>query len=258
MRNRLISGALACALLSGGAVAAFAVPASDTTLDFQVKPGSTKAGTKDKPKITSLQVTITGATKSGTGQPSTSTALNTVLPKQWKINAGKWPSKSQCSFTEVNTDKNASSCPKASKVGSGTSQAKVNDGKGNQDLTVTAFVIKAGDALPDGGKTKKGDIGFFLKNVGGASVNEMIVGSTPGGNKLNVAIPKQIQEPFPGLPTGITLLKVKFAGKIKVNGKNVGILTTTGCKNKKWKFTETNVYRDGKKSDSDTVKCSAA
>jgi hypothetical protein len=50
LRNRFLSGALACALLSGGAGAAFAVPAAQTTLDFQVKPGATKAGTKKKPK----------------------------------------------------------------------------------------------------------------------------------------------------------------------------------------------------------------
>ena len=246
MRNRFLASALACALLSGGAVAAFAVPASETTLDFQVKPSSTKAGTKKKPKITNLEVTITGDTKDGTDQPATSTALNTVLPKQWRINSERWPKNKRCDIQQVNQDKTTQSCPKGSKVGSGTSKAKVNKGGAEQNLVVTAFVIK------------NGDIGFFLKNDGGASVNEMIVGNTVGGNKLNVKIPPQIQEPFPGLPTGITLLEVKFGGKIKVKGKNVGILDTTGCKNKKWKFTETNVYRDGKKSDSDTVKCSAA
>lgn len=259
MRNRFVAGTLACALLSGGAAAAFAATAADTTLDFNAKPNSTKSGTPAKPKIMTLKVTIEGGTKDGTGQPATSTSLNTVLPAGWKINSGKWPTSARCSFTQVNADKNPSSCmtnkTKGSKVGSGTSRAKVNNGAAEQKLIVTAFVLKAGDALPTGGKTKNGDIGFFLKNDGGAATNEMIVGSTPGGTKLNVKIPPQIQEPFPNLPTGISLLEVNFGGTIKAKGKKIGILSTTACKNKKWKFTEVNIYRDGKKSDSDTVAC---
>ena len=243
MRNRFLAGALACALLSGGAVAAFAVPASETTLDFQVKPSTTNAGTKKKPKYTKLKVTIKGDTTTGVGQPATSTSLNTKLPKEWTINSEDWPKKKRCSITKVNQDKTTASCPKGSRVGGGTSKAKVNNGGAEQNLTVDAYVIK------------NGDIGFFLKNVGGATVNEMIQGNTVGGNKLNVKIPPQIQEPFPGLPTGITLLEVAFKGKVKVKGKTIGILSTHGCKTGKWKFTETNIYRDGVKSDTDTVKC---
>ncbi len=243
MRNRFLAGALTCALLSGGAVAAFAVPASETTLDFQVKPSTTDAGTLKRPKITNLQVTIKGATTDGTGQPATSIALNTTLPRQWRINSERWPKNKRCSITQVNQDKTTESCPAGSKVGSGTSQAKFNEGAATQNLNVTAFVIK------------NGDIGFFLKSVGGAAVNEMIVGNTVNGNKLNVKIPPQIQEPLPGLITGITLLKVNFKGTTTVRGKKIGILHTTGCVNKRWKFTETNIYRDGKNTDTDTVRC---
>ena len=243
MRNRFMASALACALLSGGAVAAFAAPANQTTLDFQVKPSSTNAGTVQKPKITNLQVTITGDTVDGTDQPSTSTSLNTVLPRQWVINSERWPKNKRCSITQVNQDQNTSSCPAGSKVGSGTSKAKVNKGQAEQNLIVTAFVIK------------NGDIGFFLKNDGGATVNQMIVGNTVNGNKLNVKIPPEIQEPFPGLPTGITLLKVNFRGTTMVKGKKIGILATTGCVRGKWKFTQVNIYRDGRNSDTDTVKC---
>ncbi len=243
MRNRFVVSALTCALLSGGAVAAFAVPASETTLEFQAKPSSTNAGTTKAPKITNLSVTIKGDTTDGMGQPATSVALNTTLPKQWTINSERWPKGKRCSIQQVNQDKTTESCPAGSKVGSGTSRAQFNDGAAEQKLIVTAFVIK------------NGDIGFFLKNDGGAAVNEMIQGNTVGGNKLNVKIPPQIQEPFPGLATGITLLKVNFRGTVRVKGKKIGILQTTGCKAGKWKFTETNVYRDGRKSDTDTVNC---
>ncbi len=186
---------------------------------------------------------IKGDTTDGTGQPATSTSLNTVLPKEWRINSERWPKSKRCDIKKVNQDKNTKSCPKGSQVGSGTSKAKVNNGGAEQNLIVTAFVIK------------NGDIGFFLKNDGGASVNQMIQGNTVQGFKLNVKIPPEIQEPFPGLPTGITLLQVNFKGSTKVKGKQVGILETRGCKTGKWKFTEINIYRDGKNKDTDTVKC---
>ena len=243
MRNRFLGSALVCALLSGGAIAAFAAPASDTTLDFQVKPSTKNAGTKKNPKATDLSVTIKGDTKDGTDQPATSVALNTILPKQWRITSERWPRKFRCSITKVNQDKNTSSCPKKSKVGSGTSKAKAGGGGFEQNLFVTAFVIK------------NGDIGFFLKNDGGANVNEMIQGVTSGGNKLSVKIPKTVQEPIAGVTTGITLLKVKFDGRIRDDGERIGILETTGCKNRRWKFTEVNIYRDGQNRDTDTVRC---
>ena len=245
MRNRIIAGALGCALLSGGAVAAFAATPANTTLDFKVKPSTTNAGTLKKPKITNLTVTIKGDTTDGMGQPATSVALNTILPRQWRINSERWPKKKRCSIQKVNQQKSDKSCPNGSKVGSGTSIAKVNDGASTQKLFVTAYVIE------------NGDIGFFLKNDGGATVNQMIVGNTVKGFKLNVKIPREIQEPFPGLPTGISLLKVNFKGSVRVKGKPIGILSTIGCpKSKKWRFTEVNVYRGGASNkDTDTVRC---
>ena len=247
MRNRFVVGALTCALLSGGAIAAFAVPASDTTLDFQVKPGSTKAGTTKKPKNTTLQLSIIGGTEDGTGQPATSTALNITLPPTWKLNSDRWPKRARCDIAEVNQEKNTSSCPKGSKIGSGTSVVKGAGGAVTRTLLVTAFVIE------------NGDLGFFIKNKAGESpqVNEMIPGATPRPNKINVKIPDTVQEPIEGVPTGIELLKFKLSATATVKGKTIAIAQTTGCKRGKWKFSVENVYRDGKQSEPDTVNCRA-
>ena len=247
MRNRFLSGALACALLSGGAAAAFAVPASETTLDFQVKPGATKAGTKKTPKNATVMLAIKGGIEEGAeGQPATSKGLNISLPATWKINSERWPKKARCDIAEVNRDKDTSSCPKGSQVGKGQTIAQGANGAITRTLIVTAFVIE------------NGDLGFFIKNKAGESpaINEMIQGVVKG-SKINVKIPTTIQEPIEGVPTGIQLLEFKLSATAKIKGKKTAIVQTTGCKKGKWKFGLTNVYRDGKKSDSDTVKCKA-
>lgn len=89
----------------------------------------------------------------------------------------------------------------------------------------------------------------------------MIQGVTSRGNRLSVKIPANLQEPVPGVTTGITLLTVNFKGTTAIgrgrNRKTIGILQTTGCKNNQWKFTQQDVYRGGsKKSDTDIVRCS--
>lgn len=247
MRNRFVVSALTCALLSGGAIAAFAAPASDTTLDFQVKPGSNDAGTVKKPKNATLQLSINGDTKDGTDQPATSTGLNISLPKTWTLNSERWPKAARCSITKVNQDKNTSSCPKPSKVGAGRVIAKGAGGAVTRTLIVTAFVIK------------NGDLGFFIKNKEGESpqINEMIQGVTSGGNKINIKIPETIQEPIEGVPTGIVQLQFRLKATAKIKRKTTSIVQTTGCKQKKWKFTLVNIYRDGKNTDTDTVTCKA-
>ena len=247
MRNRFVVSVLSGALLCGGAVAAFAVPASDTTLRFEAKPGSAKAGTKENPRNTTLELSIIGGTDDGTGQPATSTGLNISLPSTWRLNSDRWPNRARCDIDEVNQEKNTSSCPKGSKVGSGTAIVKGAGGAVVRTLLLTAFVIE------------NGDLGFFVKNKAGESpqVNEMIPGATPRANKINVRIPKTVQEPIEGVPTGIELLEFDLSAYARIQGKRTAIVQTTGCKRRKWKFSVENVYTDGRKTDSDTVNCRA-
>ena len=81
---------------------AYAQLASNTTMDlsFSDKPG--KSGTKKKPKAVKLNLGIEQATKDGTGQPATSTALKITLPKGLAWNGKSWPKSKRCSVADAN------------------------------------------------------------------------------------------------------------------------------------------------------------
>jgi hypothetical protein len=244
VRKKSVLGALVGVLALAVAAVAIANPASDTTLDVTTSVTPKKAGTKSNPKPVVFTLTMEGGTVSGTGQPSTSTAINALVPSTMVMQSKKWPKGKRCDIDEVNQQKTDAVCPKGSKVGTGSSQAKAGNGSITQNLALTAHVIK------------NGNIGFFL-NGSTPVQTQVMLESKVKGRQLNTAIPPNVQEPVPGFPTGITLLKVKFNGKTKIKGHATGILESKGCKNKEWEFTITNVYRDGSKKDSDSVACSA-
>lgn len=247
--RRYLAGALVGAITLGGAVAAWAVPASQTTLQATFQPGSAKAGTAKKPRAATLRITIKGDTKDGTGQPATSTALNIGLPPQWRLNTERWPRKARCDITEANRQKSDSVCPKGSKVGAGSAivqggASETGDGV-TRTLIVTAHVVE------------NGDLGFFVENKRGQTpaVALMIQGATSQRRRIAIKIPKNLQEPVTGVPTGIRLLQFRLGGTAKAKGKRIGVVETTGCAKGKWRFGLQDVYRDGRKSDSDTAKC---
>ena len=245
MRRKFFAGALASALMLGGALAAFAQEPANSTVNADFRPGSAKAGTKKTPRANSVNLILKGGTKDGMGQPATSTSLNVTLPKQWRINSEDWPRKQRCDIVKANQARSDSVCPKGSKIGSGKSIAKAGGGGITQNLTVTAFVIK------------NGDLGFFLRGTTPVTVAEMIQGVTSKRRQLNVKIPSNLQEPVDSVTTGITLLQTKLGGTARINGKRRGLLETTGCGTRnRWLFTFKNVYRGGgSNSDSDTPKC---
>lgn len=242
MRKSYLIGALVGALALVFAAVSFAVPAAQTTLSITAKASPSKAGTKKKPKAVRFTLTIKGGPAGPGLQPATSTAIITQLPSTWKLNSKKWPKSKRCDFNLANNSKTDSVCPKGSKVGSGSSQALAANGGLTQNLAVRAYVIK------------NGNVGFFIQGSKPVAVAQMLEGKV-SGRKLNVVIPSSVQEPVPGVATGITLLKVSFKGSAKVGKKKIGILETTGCKGRKWTFKVTNRYRDGSKSATDSVKC---
>lgn len=245
MRSKYLAGVLVGALTLGGAIAAWAVPASQTTLDATFKPGSTKGGTKAKPQRQALNVVLRSGTKSGEGQPATATSLNIVLPKTWRINSERWPKGKRCDIAEANQQKSESVCPKGSRVGGGKSTAKGGDGSITQNLEVDAYVLE------------NGDLGFFLKDLPPKTtdVDQMIQGVT-SNNRLSVKIPTNLQS-VAGVEVGLTLLTFKLSGTTKTKGKTIAVVESRGCpKGRSWKFTETSIYKGGgKNSDSDTRKC---
>ena len=65
-------------------------------LDFKTTSKSKKAGTKRKPRPANLSIEMTQSTRSGTGQPATSAALNITLPKEFRFKGKTWPKKLRC------------------------------------------------------------------------------------------------------------------------------------------------------------------
>ncbi|MBA3358460.1 MAG: hypothetical protein H0U20_03270 [Thermoleophilaceae bacterium] len=244
---------LASLLTLAVAVSAWAVgSASNTDSSVNYTTSTRDAGTKAKPKATTLSLVLRAKTKNGNGQPATSTSLNVLLPKGFIQNSKIWPKSKRCDINKVNAQGDDSVCPTGSKVGTGKSIAKGGadeskpSGPNNgitETIVVTAHVIK------------NGNIGFFLDGKPVTIRPSMIQGKVDG-RKLNVIIPPTVQEPVPGVATGIELLTTKFNGTTRIKGKRVGILATTGCFNKRWKLSFTNVFRGGARdTNSDTVRC---
>lgn len=254
MRRRTLVGLLASLLTLAVAVSAWAVgSASNTEVSVIFKSGSKKAGTKAKPKSTTIDIDLRSKTKNGNGQPATSTSLNIALPKGWILNSKRWPKSRRCDIDKVNAQGDDSVCPKGSKIGSGKSIAKGGadetkpSGSTNgitETIVVTAHVIE------------NGDLGFFLDGKPVTIRPSMIRGKV-SGRKLIVVIPPTVQEPVPGVVTGIERLQFKLNATARIKGKRTGIVATNDCSGGKWILAFTNVFRGGARdTNTDTVRCS--
>lgn len=214
---------------------------NDSTLDlskFNVSP--TKSGTKKKPKAVSLSLGVKGGTKSGTGQPSTSTALKITLPKGINWNGKNWPKSKRCSVNKANQRQSASACPKGSKIGSGQTTATALGTI--EPIAVQAFV------------TTGGGLGLFLRADVPLPIAQMIEGKI-NGQVITVKIPSNIQEPVVGVPSAILNLGFGLNAKTKIDGKTRGIVESTSCSGGKWTLKFENVVTDGKLSDTRSVSC---
>jgi hypothetical protein len=241
-------------LTLGIAVSAWAIGSSantDVSVDFTA--GSKNSGTKAKPTNTSINIDLRSKTKNGNGQPATSTSLNIVLPKGWKLNSKRWPAARRCDIDKVNAQGDDSVCPTGSKVGNGKAIAKGGadetkpSGPSNgitETIVVTAHVIE------------NGNLGFFLDGKPVTIRPSMIQGKVVG-RKLNVGIPPTVQEPVPGVVTGIERLQFKLVGTARIKGKRTGIVQTEACPSGgQWRLNFTNVFRDGvRKTSKDNAAC---
>lgn len=253
MRRRTLVGLLASLLTLAIAVSAWAVGSpANTNVSVNFTPGSKNAGTTKKPRNATINLVLRSKTKNGNGQPATSTSLNILLPKGWKQNSKRWPARRRCDIDKVNAQGDDSVCPTGSKVGNGRSIAKGGadetkpSGTSNgitETIVVTAHVIE------------NGNLGLFLDGKPVTIRPSMIQGRV-SGRRLNVKIPPTVQEPVPGVATGIELLQFKLKGNARIKGKKTSIVQTTACSRKKWTLSFTNVFRGGaKKTSKDTVSC---
>ena len=231
MRKYLAGGvAIAVAAALGGTAVAQAPEASST-----VSVNPTKAGTKKKPNYEKLTLSV----NNNNAQRSAS-ALDITAPKTIKISAKGFPT---CTQAKLDSDGKAS-CPKKSKLGTGTASALLGVTKPNpQPLTfkVTAYA----------GGAKK--INFYLESVELPALKIVAPGKLKG-RTLHVDIPAAAQQPVPGAWAGLKSLTTTLGAK---NKKNV-LVASTGCAAKKHKFKTTITFVDNGVQPAGTVDTTAA
>jgi hypothetical protein len=232
MTRKILGGALVGALLLAVPGTAMA-DSADTLMTLGFKT-SQKAGTAKKPRPVKMSLQIEQSTRSGTGQPSSSAALNITLPKQFRFTGKTWPKKLRCDPVKANQAKSDTVCPKGSKIGEGHVTATAGDGGITSEIDVRAYV------------TKTGDLGLWLDTTRPLPIHEMLIGKVTGGRTIKVAIPSNIQQPLVGVKSAIRSLGFSLAKGVE----------STGCPaSKKWALKFQNVYTDGSQTKTATAPC---
>jgi hypothetical protein len=245
MTRKIIGSLLAGALLL--AIPGIALADHEDTLmnvDFTTTAKSKKSGTKRSPRPANLSIELTQSTRSGTGQPASSAALNITLPKQFQFRGKMWPKKLRCDPLKANNAKSDRACPKRSSIGSGHVTATAGNGHLVSEIAVRAYV------------TTSGDLGLWLTTATPLPINQMLVGKVSHGRTIRVAIPSNIQQPLVGVKSAIRELRFSLPGTARVNGRSVGAVESTGCPtSKKWTLTFQSVYTHGSATDTATAPC---
>lgn len=271
-RNHVIGAAVAMIAVLAVAVAAYAVPSSETTIDFSSSATPKNAGTKKKPKKTNVSINIDEATTSGQGSPQTTTDVTIKLPSTLKWFGSRWANSKRCDGLRAQNATSDSVCPKGSKVGSGTvratSQEDLSQPKVTENFKLTAYVLKGGtNPDPDPSqprRVKAGSLGLWLEGDP-FPITLMLVGRIDQKNsRIRIHIPTTAQEPAPGTPFGIERLRFKLNGKTTVRkrsrGRTVrrtyGVVSSVGCKNKNWTTKASFKFRDGaNRTETDRSSC---
>jgi hypothetical protein len=232
LTRKILGGALVGALLLAVPGTAMA-DSADTLMTLGFKT-SQKAGTAKKPRPVKMSLRIEQSTRSGTGQPSSSAALNITLPKQFRFTGKTWPKKLRCDPVKANQAKSDNVCPKGSKIGTGHVTATAGDGGITSEIDVRAYV------------TKTGDLGLWLDTTRPLPIHEMLIGKVSRGRTIKVAIPSNIQQPLVGVKSAIRSLGFSLVKGVE----------STGCPaSKKWTLKFQNVYTDGSQTKTATAPC---
>ena len=215
MRKYLIVALAALIVVAFSAVAWGQTPGA--TMDVSVAP--TKAGTKKKPKSAQLSLNI-----KNDDFTQTASRLEIWLSKNVKIDTKGFK---KCSVATLGSG-GPSSCPKGSKIGAGTADARagvnVSATPPLLPFTVNAFV------------TGKNSIAFHLQQTDGGIVavapGKLTKASGKYGQKLDVSIPEEPAQQYPaGLYNGLEKLDVKIGAK-----KGKSVIKTIGCTSRKDAF----------------------
>lgn len=206
-------------------------------MEFQVKPSSTNAGTAKKPKITSLQLTIKGDTTDGTGQPATSTGLNFTLPKQWVTTPSGGRGASAAASLRSTRTRPRSPAPRG--------RRSAVAGRRPRSTTAHESELER-DRLRDQ-ERRLGPV---------PQERRRRVGERDDRRQHRERQQAQCEDPaadpgaVPG-PAERSACSRSSCRRRRFGGKRIGIVETTGCKLRKWKFTLLNICRDGRNTDTD-------
>jgi hypothetical protein len=214
LRKLLLGAVVASVSL---AVAAGAV-AQEPESTFSAEANPSNAGTKKKPKNTSLNFEVT------LNKPQTTVEfIDLGLPKTLRL-SGK--GLKRCSVDTLAFE-GPQACPKGSKAGpTGSATALLGSGPGAAPLNfeVTPFVLDNDTFV------------FYVASEGGTGlfVQSPITGEiTSKGRKLRIRIPEELRKPDGVTDASLTGLNQTFSGKV---GKKY-VVSSRGCKAKKHKIT---------------------
>jgi hypothetical protein len=229
LRKFLIAAVAALTVIGMVSVATAQTPGAD--LDVKRTPAD--AGTKNKPKNSSLALEIVNGDTT-----RTMSKLTFTLPRTVKLSA---KGLTKCS-EEVLEASGPSECPRASRLGKGLASAKVGvNTAAPSDLTFDVTPVILGP--------KK--LGFYLAGRE-LPVNVLAPGRI-SGRKLIIDVPPQAQQPAPGTWAGLVSLEAKLGAK---KGRNF-LISSTGCKSKKHAFKAALTFVDNGVSEAGVVNASA-
>jgi hypothetical protein len=216
--RKLYMGAVAASAILAVAVGGVATAqAPESTFTTKVSPAD--AGTKRKPKNTSLNFNVT------LDKPNTTVEfIDLALPAGLKL-SGK--GLKRCSVDTLAAE-GPSGCPAGSKAGpTGSATADL----GPEGPTQSKLVFEVSPFVLD-----SNTLVFYVASEGGSgvAVQSPITGEITGkGRKLRIRIPSELRQPVPGTDASLTSLNQSFKGKV---GKKY-LVSSTGCKNRQHKFT---------------------
>ncbi len=203
----LLVGLLASGALAGTAVAQ---TAGTHTLDVGVSPSN--AGTTARPANVGLKLNLSNNRAAGT----TASKIEINLPSGLKMNPRGFP---VCSEATI-TDEGADACPSKSRLGKGTAKAIVNPtaaNPSNLSFSNTFFV---------GGRNF---VNIFLQQSPG-DVRAVLKGTiSNGGRRLSIAIPRELQQPAPGVYSALTDIVTSLKGTTGSGSKRHGFFELSKC-----------------------------
>ncbi len=211
MRKYLI---VALAAVLSIAVASVAL-AANAAPDVTAKLTPAKAGTKKKPKNSSLNLHV-----KNNQTDATVDTITVNIGKNVKLDGKGFK---YCTADTLNTQ-GKTACPSGSKAGGGVAHAVVGPDHVPLNFTVDAFV------------GSKNTVIFYTQQVGG-TVRKALVGkvskaSGKFGSKIAIKIDDDLQQPAPGVFSSLVDLTTTIKAKA---GKHY-LVSSVGCAKKKHNF----------------------